>query len=55
MADDEETEPIQLGKRTLDAIIDGVAAKLREAPPRKRSNNPGAGPGTSTDAGEDEP
>ena len=51
MADDEETEPIQLGKRTLDTIIEGVAAKLREAPPGKRSNNPG----TSTDAGEDEP
>ena len=42
MSDDEVQEPIQLGKRTLDAIIDGVVAKLRESPPEKRLNE-GAG------------
>ena len=38
MSDDEGKEPIQLGKRTLDAIIEGVVAKLRESPPEKRPN-----------------
>ena len=28
MSDDESGEPLQLGKRTLDAIIEGAAAKL---------------------------
>ena len=42
MSNDEEREPIQLGKRTLDAIIDGVVAKLRESPPEKQCNK-GAG------------
>ena len=42
MSDDKEAELIQLGKRTLDAIIDGVVAKLRESPPEKR---PKEGPG----------
>ena len=36
MSEDKGEEPIQLGKRTLDAIIEGVAAKLRESPPEKR-------------------
>ena len=38
MSDDESGEPLQLGKRTVDAIIEGVAAKLRESPPEKRPN-----------------
>ena len=42
MSDDKEKEHIQLGKRTLDAIIDGVLAKLRESSPEKRLNE-GAG------------
>ena len=32
MSEDEGEEPIQLGKRTLDVIIERVAAKLRESP-----------------------
>ena len=39
MSDDEGKEPIQLGKRTLDAIIEGVVTKLRESPPVKRPND----------------
>ena len=39
MSDDEGKEPIQLGKWTLDAIIEGVATKLRESPPVKRPND----------------
>ena len=39
MSDDEGKEPIQLGKLTFDAIIDGVDAKLRENPPEKLSND----------------
>ena len=42
MSDNKEKELIQLGKQTLDAIIDGVMAKLRESPPEKRLNE-GAG------------
>ena len=38
MSGNEGKEPIQLGKRTLDAIIKGVVAKLRESPPEKRPN-----------------
>ena len=54
MSDDESQDgvtPIQLGKRTLDAIIEGVAAKLRDSPPTKRSDTgkPGESSG-ATDA-----
>ena len=35
VSDDEGAEPIQLGKWTLDAIIEGVVAKQRESPPEK--------------------
>ena len=38
MSDAVGKEPIQLGKRTLDAIIDGVVVKLRESPPEKQIN-----------------
>ena len=34
----EEMAPIQLGKRTLDAIIEGVAAKLCDCPPPKQGD-----------------
>ena len=36
MSKDEDREPIQLGKWTTDAIIEGVVAKLWESPPSKR-------------------
>ena len=39
MSEGEGEQPIQLGKRTLDAIIEGVAAKLRETPPSKRPSS----------------
>ena len=45
MSDDESGEHLQLGKPTLDAIIEGVAAKLQESPPEKRPNTE---PGTSS-------
>ena len=45
MSDDEDKDLMQLGKRSLDAIIEGVAAKLWETPPDKR---PKEGPGTSS-------
>jgi hypothetical protein len=38
MSDEEEIEPVQLGKRSLDAIIEGVVARLRDGPPEKRVN-----------------
>lgn len=44
MSDEEildETTPIQLGKRTLDAIIEGVAAKLLDHPPPRQADKPG--------------
>lgn len=44
MSDSEDIEPIQLGKMTLDAIIEGVAVKLKESPPAKRTDN---GPSSS--------
>ena len=47
MSDEEETEPIQLGKRTLDAIIEGVAAKLRENPPSGKRSKDGSGPSSA--------
>ena len=50
MSDEEGREPLQLGKRTLDAIIEGVVAKLRESPPEKRFND-GAG-SSGADKGE---
>ena len=39
LADSDEGEPIRLGKRSLEAIIEGVAAKLREGPPPKHVND----------------
>ena len=39
MSDNEDKEPIQLGKHTLEAIVDGVVAKLQESPPEKRSKD----------------
>ena len=45
MSDDKNGEPLQSGKRTLDAIIEGVAAKLRESPLEKWPNTE---PGSSS-------
>ena len=50
MSDDEDNEPIQPGKRTLEAIVDGVVAKLRESPPEKRAKDGS----TSSSGGEGE-
>ena len=50
MSDEEENEPVQLGKRSLDAIIEGVVARLRDSPPEKRLND-GSG-SSSTGKGE---
>ena len=33
-----ENEPVQLGKRSLDAIVEGVVARLQDSPPEKRLN-----------------
>ena len=46
MSDSEEVGHIQLGKRSLEAIIEGVAAKLREDPPAKRANTAASSSGT---------
>ena len=42
--DDEEMEPIQLGKRTLEAIVDGVVVKLQESTPAKSTKDGSTSP-----------
>ena len=51
MSNSEETCPIQVGKRSLEAIIQGVAAKLWENPPTKHAD---IGPNTSSGPSEGE-